>query len=1180
MIRQVIIPMNWECHGYGRPQYTNFSYPFPVDPPYVPRNNPTGCYCLDFVVEEDALDLDWSALHADIVFEGVDSAFYCWLNGEFLGYSQDSRLPAEFRVDGVLAPGRNRLSVMVLKWSDGSYLEDQDMWWLSGIHRQVYLQFKPRCYIADVCVQTPLKFNTTTCRLQEAALRIQVDIRADTESEVEQAHISASLHRLDARGSYGGVSDPLFVATIHPRLLWTAGDTTGVSCAVRHETSARGTYAADAMQLEDGRPVRLWSAEDPALYLLLLELKDKQGRVLEYEALQVGFRQADLCPERRCFLHNGQPVMLRGVNRHEHCPCKGKAIDVQGMLQDAKLMKRFNFNAVRCSHYPNHPLWYEICNAIGLYVIDEANVETHGFDPGLCNNDANPACSPLWFYSIVDRGVRMFERDKNNPCILMWSLGNESGYGPAHLAMAAYIRARDPSRLIHYEGGGSRTPATDVICPMYARPYQVIELAKMPNETRSVVLCEYCHSMGNSTGNAHVYWQVFEALHPASQGGFLWDWVDQALWKPLQGMKGEPRCAISHEGSAEQNNQAEDMSNEHGFWAYGGDFGDHPNDGQFVCNGIFWPDRIPHPAAWELKHLQSPISVRLLPPTQHQGPAACSLRSHQDPIRLEIYNKEFFVTSETVSFSWRVTVDGCTVCSDTTAATNRPEEETSNERWLPMDVASPLTPRECRVIDLPIKYEDIAVLCRRRVGFSKISLLGEAFVEARVTFAKDTFWANAGHLLYETQLSLEYDHEEARPSSISNSMVSLGHIKRTEHGCFEVSNRDGSLSVQIDVNDGSLLGVWEHIDDTPRNCLASPMRPCFYRAPTDNDRGGAHGISYAARWRRAGLHRMSVVPGSVQVRTRDELQSHESHVHLEVTFDMEPDTDGADAGDASDAQELVESVGVGEVGGMHWFADDVQPTLADSDDRGKEKPDAVEDEGNTSCITMSTDRSCEGKISVSVKYTLLDLEISDAAFPVVSTHWTFDAREALPEQLARGLKPSLPRVGIEFGVCQAFQRVQWYGRGPHECYPDRKSSALLRRHRADRVAQLHVPYVFPGESGGRCDVRWLSLEDCKTQHGLGMTAESGTSFQFSVSPFSTKAFDRARHDHELVPDQYNHVHIDARHMGVGGDDSWSPSVHEEFLVPPDRYELSLALCPFRGMQNASDTIESVWKIRR
>lgn len=1183
---QVIVPMNWECQGYGMPQYTNFEYPFPVDPPYVPEDNPTGCYRLTFELSQEEVDLEIAECRCTVVFEGVDSAFYCWLNGVYLGYSQDSRLPAEFSVKSVLQEGKNVLAVKCIKWSDGSYLEDQDMWWLSGIHRDVYLQFKPTCYIADYSIKTPLTFDTETNKLVEASLNVEIDICGTTEAELENVCIIGSLYSMHDWDQQKENMRPLMTLKGIPRRLWTAGDTTCFPNSLSNDISARCNLRADVVGLLHENLLGLWSAENPELYVFIIEL-NLNGESLEYEASQVGIRHTVLCPIRRCFLHNGQPIMLRGVNRHEHCPYKGKTVLPDEMLRDAKLMRLFNFNAVRCSHYPNHHLWYEICNMIGLYVVDEANVETHGFDPGLCNNEANPACSPNWFASIVDRGIRMYERDKNYPSILFWSLGNESGYGPVHLAMAGYIRARDPHRLVHYEGGGSNTAATDIICPMYARPHQIRRLAEVEHETRPIILCEYCHSMGNSTGNAHLYWKVFEELHPVCQGGFVWDWVDQALWVNGFNKITVPKSEVD---DYDYNNKyfrrnKEDMPimgkpSGKGFWVYGGDFGDSPNDAQFVCNGIMWPDRRPHPAAWELKSLQSNFSFELRGYEEYNDNHPNQIHwSNGENLEIEIFNKAFFETSEGVQFDWRILLDGKVFVlnenkivsehqNDIYKCQDQDEDSdchshalVTNATWYAIDTES-IPPQESVKVKIPFSI-DVFKKLQEELNIS----FKDCFIEIRAMLNKKTSWADPGHILCEQQLEIPItsaDHQEALLHEKDSLNFLSSQVKKLENGDIEFSTDD--ITIMIDGCDGCLLGIWlnnmKHGNKDPYNYLAKPMLPCFYRAATDNDRGGSGGTSYAARWRKAGLHRLSVLSETLQTQIINTSGSN-GEVQLSVSFDLAPSHSGHE-----DEEEIaiVEGVGVGEVGGMHWLSESqTRPSLNVTEQEAQCGDEVVPEQSKIN--------NYDANIGVVITYQIV--KGLNADLPGVYVHLDFNATNSLPEPLADGLNPSLPRVGVVFGVPENFQRVEWYGRGPHECYPDRKSCALVRQHGVDCISHLHVPYIFPGENGGRCDTRWLSLVDKQTSRGLGVASFGKKTFQFSASPYSVSMLDKSNHNHELIPDPYTHVHIDVEHMGVGGDDSWSPSVHQEFLVPPNQYSLSLLFCPLHG-SNASESFETFW----
>jgi len=401
--------------GYDKPVYTNVRYPFQADPPRVPHDdNPIGSYRRNFEIPSA-----WNGREIFLVFGGVDSAFYVWVNGEIVGYSQGSRLPAEFNVTSFVHPGGNMLAVQVYRWSDGSYLEDQDMWRLSGIYRDVYLFCTPKIHVRDFFVRTDLDG-----KYADATLRVRIKIRNYSNNHVDGYDIETNLFDADGR--------PVFERA----LTQTVG-----------RIKAKDEIIVDFEHRVD-KP-RKWSAESPYLYSLLITLKDSRSKILEVEECKVGFRQVEVRDGQ--ILVNGVPVLLQGVNRHEHDDVRGKAVAVESMIADVKLMKQFNFNAVRTSHYPNHPKWYDLCDRYGLYVIDEANIECHGLaNMGGTTFQREPANDPEWLNAFMERCVRMVERDKNHPCVIMWSLGNESGYGPNHDAMAGWIHGYDPTRLVHY----------------------------------------------------------------------------------------------------------------------------------------------------------------------------------------------------------------------------------------------------------------------------------------------------------------------------------------------------------------------------------------------------------------------------------------------------------------------------------------------------------------------------------------------------------------------------------------------------------------------------------------------------------------------------------------------------------------------------------------------------------
>ncbi len=576
------VPGNWTMQGYDKPIYTNVKMPIPPTPPFVPGDdNPTGIYQRRF-----SLPAGWEGRRIILAFDGVESAFYVWVNGQQVGYSQDSRLPAEFDITPfVRASGENTLTAMVIRWSDGSYIEDQDHWWMAGIYRDVYLYAVPEVHLADVFARALLDTD-----YRDGLLSVTVRLAAARDLSPEGYVVEAQLYDADRQ--------PVLPAALSGEV------------HVRLEELPQVTLKA---VVPAPRP---WSAESPALYTLVVTLRDPAGEVVEAGRWRVGFRTVEI--RGRELLVNGQPVYFYGVNRHDLNDRRGKTVTLDDMIADVTTMKRFNFNAVRTSHYPNDTRFYDLCDEYGLYVVDEANIECHALYNQLANH-------PDWAAAFLDRGVRMVERDKNHPSIIMWSLGNESGYGPAHDAMAGWMRGYDGTRPIHYEGAITRHAghdwedghlATDVTPPMYPTVDAIVAYAKDLRATRPLIMCEYAHSMGNSTGNLREYWEAIESHH-GLQGGFIWDWIDQGLRK------------VDAEGRA--------------YWAYGGDFGDTINDRNFCINGLVWPDRTPHPAMWECRKLFQPLAVR-----------AVDLAAGE----VEIANKRFFTGLEDLRGAWEIAVDG------------------------------------------------------------------------------------------------------------------------------------------------------------------------------------------------------------------------------------------------------------------------------------------------------------------------------------------------------------------------------------------------------------------------------------------------------------------------------------------------------------------------------------------
>ena len=570
------VPSNWEFRGYGQPIYLDEAMPFKSDPPFVPRdNNPVGSYRRNFTIPES-----WKGRQVFLHFGGVNSAFYVWINGQEVGYSEDSKTPAEFNITRFLRPGENTLALRVYRYSDGSYLEAQDMWRISGIERSVCLYSTPNIMIRDFYAVPKLDES-----YKDGKIAVRINIKNYLNAQVLG-------HRLK-------------VELIDPEMKPVLND--APDSPIKVDPRSETEYLFEARV-----PAPLhWTAETPNLYGLTISLLDPEGRPVEAVSCQVGFRNVEIKNGR--LLVNGVPIRIRGVNRHEHDPVNAKVVSEELMLKDIRLMKQFNINAVRTSHYPNVPRWYELCDQYGLYVIDEANIESHGvsFDP-----DKTLANKPEWQAAHLDRTRRMVERDKNHPSIIIWSLGNEAGDGINFQATYAWIKQRDATRPVQYEPA-KLNPHTDIFCPMYARIPKLKEYAAT-EQTRPLIMCEYAHAMGNSVGNFQDYWDVIES-NPQLQGGLIWDWVDQGILRRNE--KGEP------------------------FWAYGGDFGPQevPTSKNFCCNGLVLPDRQIHPHIWEVKKVYQYIKAK--PVDLAKG-------------LVEIQNKYDFTDLENFALSWKIEGEG------------------------------------------------------------------------------------------------------------------------------------------------------------------------------------------------------------------------------------------------------------------------------------------------------------------------------------------------------------------------------------------------------------------------------------------------------------------------------------------------------------------------------------------
>jgi beta-galactosidase/beta-glucuronidase len=759
---QISVPSNWQTEGFGRPIYTNFIHPFDSrHAPFIPADtNETGCYRRTFT-----LAADWQqGMETLVHFAGVQSAFYLWVNGQYVGYSEGSMTPAEFRLTDYLQPGENLMAVKVLRWCDGSYLEDQDAWRLSGIFRDVYLVARPTTYLRDFQVSTDL----------------------DARYEDGQIRLSTELYRHSPSINEGG---KLSIWVISPQ-----GDT-----LLRRDSSLTAWGRASRRvywQLPVTQPLK-WSAEQPHLYRLWLRWQPDSGPS-EVIPHRFGFRKVQI--QQAQVLLNGQPILFKGVNRHEFDPVRGRAIDEASMRQDIELMKQHNFNSVRTSHYPNQVRWYQLCDAYGIYLMDEANIEAHGL---WYYDHAKPAEDPQWRPAMVDRGASMVWRDRNFTSVVMWSLGNESGVGANLDAEADTIRRLDDSRRpIHYEGhstlvalrkamnynpiavlgfalqetDGHEVSQYDILSTMYPSPTSMAKLHRKDLD-RPMIICEYSHAMGNSNGNFQAYWDTM-ARYPQMQGGFIWDWADQGLLQLTP--QGQP------------------------YYAYGGDFGDASPDSNFCLNGVVFPDRRPKPALQTIKYVQQP--VRFEGVSVEEG-------------KVRVRNQFFFQDLSDYELVWEV-----------------------HERGQPLAQGKvshlKILAQQDSLLDLPVPE---LVLAPGQVYWLDVWL----------RLRHDVAWAKAGHEMAREQfLMLRSD----KPATLQPLRQAEKLELMTDPEQDSILVAGAGFSWVFDRRDGHLRR-W----DSPQGpLLLSGPELSFWRAPTDNDEGGNPAIkSYGKKWRKAGLDQLT-----------------------------------------------------------------------------------------------------------------------------------------------------------------------------------------------------------------------------------------------------------------------------------------------------------------------------------
>ena len=1143
---KIPVPSNWQFQGYGIPLYTNMTYPFCKDPPRVmgapPANftnfknrNPVGSYRHTFKVPSD-----WEDRQVFIVFDGVDSAFYLWINGEKVGYSEDSRTPAEFNITKYLQPGQNTLAAEVYQYSDGSYLEDQDFWRLSGIFRDVYLYSTTQVRIRDFFVKTDLDE-----QYKDALLTVEAELFNYTD-EATSCSLTAKL--LDAKGKS--------VAAI----------------------TANGAIAAGANKfspsIKIANPAK-WSAEAPNLYTLVLSLNDDKGKTLEYQSSKIGFRKSEIKGGQ--LLVNGKPIYIKGVNRHEIDPDTGHTLSRESMIQDILLMKQYNINTVRTCHYPDMPQWYELCDKYGLYIIDEANIESHGMGYG----PESLAKQPTWLKAHLTRTRAMVERDKNHPCVIIWSLGNEAGDGPNFEATSAWIKHRDPSRPVHYEQAGEKAH-TDIVCPMYASIEHLVRYAQK-EQTRPLIQCEYSHAMGNSVGNFQDYWDAIES-HKHLQGGSIWDWVDQGLRK-----KSEPTYTLREQSAAKLIAQLN------------GKIEDGPANVKALRGWLVLPTAVPLDIAGKALTLEAWV----LPSKDDadHGPIV-GKGDNQYMLKLIGGNRQakFFIYDNT----W------------VTVRADLPAE--AYGQWTHLAGVY-----DGNVLSLYINGKLAAT--QPHVG----AIAGSAYPVSVGTNsqAQNRFFNGliGKARVYNTALSAERLNQiDAKPSSDAVLWLDFADCEILENktqkdwfwaygGDFGDQPNDNNFCcnglVQPDRKPNPHLNevkkVYQNIKVIADDLAAGKVtiKNKYFFIPLDFVEGMWEVAQNGHVVQSGSLGVIPVEPLQTKTVTIPFTTPHAAgEYYLKVSFVLKTDMPWAKKGHvvAWDQFELPVSVptsaapalampdvkmqdndgtiavqGKGftvsfnkQTGVIDSFVYKNKPLLAvgltpnywrapTDNDIGNKMPNRCGIWKNAGPNRQTLDVKAVQLTPQAVRVTVkAKLDAKETALDTVYT--VYGSGDVLIHQtLTPGSDlPELLRIGMQAEMPGEFKTMTWYGRGPWESYWDRKTGAAVGVYTADVYKPDHI-YVRPQENGNKSDVRWVTWTNAR---GLGLMAAGEPLINASAWPCTMADLEWARHINDVPSRDNVTINIDYQQMGVGGDNSWGARTHHQYTLPADKsYQWKVRLCP-------------------
>ncbi len=1147
------VPSNWELEGYGIPIYVNQPYEWTDNPqpPIVPHDyNPVGSYRRSFEVPDD-----WKDKEVFIHYGAVKSAFYIWINGEYVGYSQGSKTPAEWNISEYLKNGENVVALQVFRWSDGSYLECQDFWRISGIERDVFLYATPQVYIRDFFVKS-----TLTSDYKDGLFILYVDV------------YNKSLKT----GNY----------KIHTQIFDSSNN------AIYEKTkdiafTQPGEATANYNDIIEN-PLK-WTAETPNLYTLFISLK-RGDQTIETVKHNIGFRTSEI--KNGQLLVNGKAVLLKGVNRHEHDPVSGHVVSRESMEVDIRLMKENNINTVRTCHYPDDPYWYELCDKYGLYVIDEANIESHGMGYG----EKSLAKNPDWKEAHLDRIKRLVERDKNHPSVIIWSMGNEAGDGENFTVCYNWIHDRDDSRPVHYERAGLGTN-TDIYCPMYASIGSLERYAQKPQE-KPLILCEYAHAMGNSVGNLQDYWNVIEKYNQL-QGGSIWDWVDQGLLK-------------KDENGVE-------------YFAYGGDYGpeDIPSDGNFCANGLISADRTPHPSLAEVKKVYQYIKVK--PVNVLNG--IIEVRNSYDFINLSFVDLHWELVGDSkivqdgvienlyvdpqqrINLTLPITdfqyLRGAEYFLNLHFITNKafsliPEDYkiASEQIVIPSERITELFLTDnFSVLNIEESKSTVDIITHNfQIAFDKVlgtissyKFYGE---ELMPDGPKPNFWraptdndfGNGMEKRCEMwkKASKQQEVEKFSVKQIGKDEVQIEIIKKYDeakaknvttyrvfgNGDIEVTNhlipdpkkeRNREYFVDFEDGYGTVLNftkeepIMIELPD-PGEIESTSFTIETMLKVTDFSKKNALWVNDL--WAPGKLHlefrngKLCFFLYGSDYQYFDYPFETGKYYRIAIVYDSENKFVNLFVN-----KKMVESKEFG--------------SAVPIDLSGKSYVGGYEHEnrfflGNVDYFivwTTALDGVKRGIISGDEEdllflYWLYEMEKNVIHNSTEKNHATLVEKDLE--------MPELPRYGMNMEIPGQYSNLSWYGRGPFENYWDRNTAAFVGVYNST-VEEQYFPYIRPQENGYKTDTRWVALQD-STGKGLMFVGEPLISFSalnYSIDDLDQGTRQNYKHTNDLTPHDRIYLNIDYKQTGVGGDNSWGARPHPEYTLNYGEYEYTYIIRPLR-----------------